>query len=211
MRIYRPNQCTLLCAARIERHYVSLRLRYALLSVAGKVTKPLQTRNGYCIVIAVASTGVTGWLLVHFIYTTQHFCYYRIFLINLVYIYYSCHRPTCRNYCILKIHLDIFIRQRTKLYIVITGSCRCFVALLFSSVWIVTVRDRCECMALSKNINKKLSYRRVTARCVLSVVILPVATQQYRNYLYDKSWPNWWYEVGGLVGGNVSWTMCTQP
>ena len=59
--------------------------------------------------------------------------------------------------------------------------------------------------------NKKLRYRRVTARCVLSVVILPIATQQCRNYLYDKSWPNWWYEVGGLVGGNVSWTMCTQP
>ena len=35
--------------------------------------------------------------------------------------------------------------------------------------------------------NKKLSYRRVTARCVLSLVILPVTTQQYRNYLYDKS------------------------
>ena len=34
---------------------------------------------------------------------------------------------------------------------------------------------------------KKLSYRRVTARCVLSVVILPTATQQCRNYLYDKS------------------------
>ena len=59
--------------------------------------------------------------------------------------------------------------------------------------------------------NKKLSYRRVTARCVLSVVILPIATQQCRSYLYDKSGPNWWYEVGGLVGGNVSWTMCTQP
>ena len=58
---------------------------------------------------------------------------------------------------------------------------------------------------------KKLRYRRVTARCVVSVVILPIATQQCRNYLYDKSWPNWWYEVGGLVGGNVSWTMCTQP
>jgi len=28
---------------------------------------------------------------------------------------------------------------------------------------------------------KKLSYRRVTARCVLSVVILPITTQQYRN------------------------------
>jgi len=35
--------------------------------------------------------------------------------------------------------------------------------------------------------NKKLSYRRVTARCVWSVVILPVATQQCRYYLYDKS------------------------
>ena len=51
---------------------------------------------------------------------------------------------------------------------------------------------------------KKLSYRQVTARCVLSVVILPITTQQCRNYLYDKSWPNRWYEVGGLVGGNVS-------
>jgi len=49
------------------------------------------------------------------------------------------------------------------------------------------------------------------ARCVLSVVILPIATLQCRNYLYDKSWPNWWYEVGGLVRGNLSWTMCTQP
>jgi len=58
---------------------------------------------------------------------------------------------------------------------------------------------------------KKLSYRRVTARCILSVVILPIAMRQCRNYLYDKSWPNWWYEVGGLVGGNVSWTMCTRP
>jgi len=36
--------------------------------------------------------------------------------------------------------------------------------------------------------NKKLSYRRGTARCVVSVEILPVATQQCRNYLYDKSW-----------------------
>ena len=35
--------------------------------------------------------------------------------------------------------------------------------------------------------DKKLSYRRVTARCVLSVVILPITTQQCRNYLYDKS------------------------
>ena len=34
---------------------------------------------------------------------------------------------------------------------------------------------------------KKLSYRRGTARCVVSVEILPVATQQCKNYLYDKS------------------------
>jgi len=57
---------------------------------------------------------------------------------------------------------------------------------------------------LSTKCNKKLRYRRVTARCVLLVVILPVTTQQCRNYLYDNSWPNRWYEVGGLVGGNVS-------
>ena len=36
-------------------------------------------------------------------------------------------------------------------------------------------------------IYKKLSYRRGTARCVVSIEILPVATQQCRNYLYDKS------------------------
>ena len=48
------------------------------------------------------------------------------------------------------------------------------------------------------NENKKLSYRRGTARCVVSIEILPIATQQCRNYLYDKSWPNRWYEVGDL-------------
>ena len=36
--------------------------------------------------------------------------------------------------------------------------------------------------------NKKLSCRRGTTRCVVSVEILPIATQQCRNYLYDKSW-----------------------
>ena len=50
---------------------------------------------------------------------------------------------------------------------------------------------------------KKLSYRRGTARCVVSIEILPIATQQCRNYLYDESWPNRWYEVGDLVGGNA--------
>ena len=58
---------------------------------------------------------------------------------------------------------------------------------------------------------KKLSYRRGTSRCVMSIEILPVATQQCRNHLYDKSWPNWWHEVGDLVRGNAWQTMCTQP
>jgi len=38
-----------------------------------------------------------------------------------------------------------------------------------------------------EKVNKKLSYRPATARCVVSVEILPAATQQCRNYLYDKS------------------------
>ena len=37
------------------------------------------------------------------------------------------------------------------------------------------------------NLNKKLSYRRVTARCVVSVEILPITMQQCKNYKYDKS------------------------
>jgi len=44
-------------------------------------------------------------------------------------------------------------------------------------------------------LNKKLSDRRGTARCVVSIEILPIATQQCRNYLYNKPWPNRWYEV----------------
>jgi len=35
--------------------------------------------------------------------------------------------------------------------------------------------------------DKKLSYHRGTARCVVLVEILPNATQQCRKYLYDKS------------------------
>ena len=55
----------------------------------------------------------------------------------------------------------------------------------------------------SRHQHKKLSYRRGTARCVVSIEILPIDTQKCRNYLYDKSWPNRWYEVGDLVGGNA--------
>ena len=37
-----------------------------------------------------------------------------------------------------------------------------------------------------QSIQEAQLYRRGTARCVLSLVILPTATQQCRNYLYDK-------------------------
>ena len=47
------------------------------------------------------------------------------------------------------------------------------------------------------SVYKKLSYRRGTARCVVSVEILPTATHQCRNYLYDKSWTIRSYGVGG--------------
>jgi len=57
--------------------------------------------------------------------------------------------------------------------------------------------------------DQKLSYRLGTARCIASVEILPIATQQCRNYLYDKSWPNRCYEVGGLDEGSVI-NMCTN-
>jgi len=50
---------------------------------------------------------------------------------------------------------------------------------------------------------KTLSYRRGTARCVVSVEILPIATQQCRNNLYDNSWTNRSYEVGGLRWADV--------
>ena len=35
--------------------------------------------------------------------------------------------------------------------------------------------------------DKKISYRRGTVQCVVSVEILPIATQQCRNYLQTKS------------------------
>ena len=35
--------------------------------------------------------------------------------------------------------------------------------------------------------NKKLSYRRGTARYIMPIEILPIAKQQCRNYLYDQS------------------------
>ena len=58
------------------------------------------------------------------------------------------------------------------------------------------------CVLPASRLNK-LSYRRGTALCVVLVEILPIAKQQWRNYLYDKSWTNRSYEVGGLQWADV--------
>jgi len=44
----------------------------------------------------------------------------------------------------------------------------------------------CEITKLAANI-QEAQLSRGTARCVVSIEILPVATQHCRNYLYDKS------------------------
>ena len=75
-------------------------------------------------------------------------------------------------------------------------------SIFFSFCYTLTFLFPCQ-PEYCKDFNKKLSYRRGTARCVVSIEILPIATQQCRNYLYDNSWPNRWYEVGDLVGGNA--------
>jgi len=64
----------------------------------------------------------------------------------------------------------------------------CFCAEVFIVNWRADLRKY----------NKKLRYRRGTARCVVSVEILPIAKQQCRKYLDDKSWTNRSYKVGGL-------------
>jgi len=80
------------------------------------------------------------------------------------------------------LHFRRFSRVRILNFIILTMSLSHFritvvhAARLNFGVAIRTVR------------NKKLNYRRGTARCAVSVEILPIATQQCRNYLYDKSW-----------------------
>jgi len=60
--------------------------------------------------------------------------------------------------------------------------------------------------------NKKLSYRRETARCVVSVEILLIATQQCRKYACNTSSEQ--IEVMKLAGysaGQCVINVCTQP
>ena len=51
----------------------------------------------------------------------------------------------------------------------------------------VSRNKRSPLIFVSNLVNKKLSYPRETARCVVSVEILPTATQRCRNYLCNKS------------------------
>jgi len=96
----------------------------------------------------------------------------------------SCERTVCRPDPTRRVNMSVFFS--TEVFIV---------------NWRADVR-KC---------NKKLSYRRGIARCVVSVKILPIAKQQCRKYLYDKSWTNRSYEVGGLKVGRCVINMCTQP
>jgi len=56
---------------------------------------------------------------------------------------------------------------------------------------------------------KKLSYRPGTARCVVSVGILSIATQLCRNYLYDESWTKLW--SWRVTVRQCVTNICTQP
>ena len=56
-----------------------------------------------------------------------------------------------------------------------------------SSPTTLNSRWRQRLAATEDAVNKKLSYRRGTARCVVPVEILPTVAQQCRNYWYDKS------------------------
>jgi len=55
--------------------------------------------------------------------------------------------------------------------------------------------------------NKKLSYRRGTARCVVSIEILPIATQQCRNYLAYTTSPD---QIDGMKLEIQSEAMCDR-
>ena len=58
---------------------------------------------------------------------------------------------------------------------------------VFYDIFQLTVRNW-PLLCTEHNIKyKKLSYHRGTARCFVSIEILPIDTQQCRNYLYDKS------------------------
>ena len=85
-----------------------------------------------------------------------------------------------------------------------------FIVLIFSGyLWFIFMM--CIWNVPAAKINEKLSCRRGTARCIVSVEISSIATQQCRNYLYDKSWTNRSYEVGRFSWRQCAINMCTQP
>ena len=107
-------------------------------------------------------------------------------------------KMNCMNYLIFcNLRLQLCISCICQLYFVCLSFCvyllcggrikivNAFKARL-DKVWLQQA-VKCDFTADLTDTNKKLSYRRGTARCVVSIKILPIATQQCRNYLYDKS------------------------
>ena len=87
---------------------------------------------------------------------------------------------TCNGNSKLALQLSVFWKPGKPLLFVIS---------LQNWGAIAAVESRCKATLFTRS-NKKLSCRRGTTRCVVSIEILPIVTQQCRNYLYDKSWPN---------------------
>ena len=67
---------------------------------------------------------------------------------------------------------------------VVRAEAHCQLAIALVSIYACS---KFEALYLVRSTDKKLSYRRGIARCVVSVEILATATQQCRYYLYDKS------------------------
>ena len=84
-----------------------------------------------------------------------------------------------------------------------TGSWCCSIAVGNFTHKMVNICCQQSTFAVVSMLKKKLSYRRGTARCVVSVEIWPIATQQCKNYLFDKSRTMRSYEVVRFCGHNV--------
>jgi len=98
---------------------------------------------------------------------------------SIYHVYLCSNRPHLCSASCMRSGL-ITVRLLTQKKNIITA---CPVVQLAYPVLIISGSDSCFTVLR----NKKLSYRRGTARCVVSIEILPIATHRCRNYLYDKS------------------------
>ena len=123
-------------------------------------------------------------LLVDFCHSSNHLS--RTFWIINIRLKYFPNRPSDRRLSFLRSCISFLISSLSKMALSTWHN-----ATLFRRIWPQVGRDfnlRRYHHWTTAETYKKLSYRRGTARCVVSVEILPIATQLCRNYLYDKSW-----------------------